>query len=120
MVLPVVTVVRVRVIRMACSAWGKAIPPGVVTVTALTVRVSVRPWPRSRVWWPIGTCAHGRVLSWACRVGWLALTGMSRWAPQQGQSLAYFATTGSIASTTGAGHGPFTRLVVRVLACHRW
>jgi hypothetical protein len=50
----VMVVVRVRVIRMACAACEKPMPPGVVTVTALTVRVSRRPWPVSRVWWPIG------------------------------------------------------------------
>jgi hypothetical protein len=43
LVLPLRVMVRVRVIRMACSACGKPIPPGVVTVTAVTVRVSRRP-----------------------------------------------------------------------------
>lgn len=42
-VLPLRVMVRVRVIRMACSACGNWIAPGVVTVTALTVRVSRRP-----------------------------------------------------------------------------
>jgi putative transposase len=36
-------VMRVRVMRTACSACGNAMPPGVWTVTALTVRVSRRP-----------------------------------------------------------------------------
>ncbi len=41
LVLPLI--VRVRVIRTACSAFGKPSPPGVLTVSALTVRVSLRP-----------------------------------------------------------------------------
>jgi hypothetical protein len=61
LVLPLPVRVRVRVIRMACAACGKPMAPGVVTVTALTVRVSRRPCPWSRVWCPIGICAQGRV-----------------------------------------------------------
>jgi hypothetical protein len=62
-VLLLVVMVRVRVIRMACLACEKAIPPGVRTVMALTVRVSDRPWAWSRVWCPIGICAGGRHVS---------------------------------------------------------
>ena len=70
-------------------AWGNAIPPGVCRVTALTVRVSRRPWPRSRRRSPAGICAQGRALSWANRVGWLALTGIIRWPPRAAISFAW-------------------------------
>lgn len=41
-----------------------------------------------------------------------------RW-PQAGQSPAYLAATGSISSTTGAGHGPAAVLPARSLASLR-
>jgi hypothetical protein len=74
--------VRVRVIRTAWAACGKPNPPGVCTVTALTVRVSARPCTRLRVRCPTGTCAQGSVRSWCSKLGWLAFTVTIRCPPR--------------------------------------
>src|SRR6266540_3571586 len=44
------------------------------TVTALRVRISTRPWPRSRVRSATGTLCQARAAQRSSRVGWLALT----------------------------------------------
>ncbi|GAB3863999.1 hypothetical protein GCM10029963_73660 [Micromonospora andamanensis] len=62
-------------------SMGKADAAGCLQVNALTVRVSRRPCPVSRCWSAIGTCAHGSRLSWAYKVGWLALTDTYRSPP---------------------------------------
>jgi hypothetical protein len=79
------------VIRTACSVWGKPSPPGVWSVNALTVRVSLRPWPLSRRRWPIGASAQGRSLSRLCTVGWFAFTAAIRSAPPVATSRAWLA-----------------------------
>ncbi|MEU5885195.1 hypothetical protein [Spirillospora sp. NPDC047279] len=52
-------------------------------------------------------CPSAAIIQWIFR------------CPQAGHSAAYLATTGSISSTTGTGHGPFTGLPARSLASLR-
>jgi hypothetical protein len=68
---------------------GSPSPPGVCTVTALTVRVSRRPCPVSRRRSPTGTCTQGGFSSWSCRVGWFALTWTIRCPPRTWTSRAW-------------------------------
>jgi hypothetical protein len=44
------------------------------TETALRVRISMRPWPRSRVRSAMGTLCQARTAQRSSRVGWFALT----------------------------------------------
>src|SRR5215211_424909 len=60
-----------RMTWIAWAAWGKHKP---ATAATFRVRSSMRPWPWSRVRSMTGICRHGSPASWACRVGWLALT----------------------------------------------
>jgi hypothetical protein len=69
--LPVAVSLRRRVILMAWRARGKS---SRLAWTAFRVRVSMRPWPVSRVTLPAGTCRQGSPLTWACSSGWFFFT----------------------------------------------
>jgi hypothetical protein len=64
-----------RSIRMAWTAYGNR-PAG--TGRARAVRVSSRPWPRSRVNQTRGTSSHGSASSASNSLGWLSLTAVNR------------------------------------------
>jgi hypothetical protein len=74
-----------RVRQMAWAAWGKA--SLAATVTALRVRCSSRPWPRSCCRAPAGTCRQGSRLSWAYRPGWFFLTVILSFRVRQDRDL---------------------------------
>jgi len=59
-----------RMSWIAWAAWGKHRP---ATAATFRVRSSMRPWPWSRVRSMTGMVRHGNPVSWACRLGWLAL-----------------------------------------------
>src|SRR5258708_5182164 len=68
-VLPVVGSSRGRVILRAWRARGRA-----GGLAGAVFRVSVRPWPVSRVKLPAGTCRQGSALTRACSSGWFFFT----------------------------------------------
>src|SRR5215218_1176768 len=72
---------------MAWAACGN--PSPAATVTALTVRFSIRPWPWLVLTWPTGTSFQGSACSVACRVGWLPFTVTSRCAPRACRNSAW-------------------------------
>src|SRR5512132_3389918 len=66
-----------RVTWRTWAAWGN---PKWWTETALRVRISMRPWPRSPVRSSSGTRRQARRFKRSSRVGWLALTTNRSWA----------------------------------------
>jgi hypothetical protein len=61
---------RSRVLRVTWMTWAACGNPKWRTKTALRVRSSIRPWPRSQVRSSTGTRCQGRPAQRSSRVGW--------------------------------------------------